>query len=205
VLLQLGNENEQLLIDTRKLNPSKFLKQLLTDSRVIVGHNLQYDYQVLKTNYDIELENVWDTMLAAQILECGPDREKGHFTLESVVGRYVRPYYTAQLNLFIPPITKKIRESFASIKEEKFTIEQLYYAALDIETASLCYRKLKELLKENDLEDCMKLENEFLKVLSDMSLNGMPIKHMKWVNIGANYKFELEELSKKLVKYSPIN
>lgn len=113
VMLQLGTDKEQFVWDTRKSSPEHFLRWLSSRNTVIVGHNLKYDYQVIKTNYNVEIENLWDTMLAAQIAECGKDSPKGHFSLEQCVSRYVRPYYTSQGDLFAPTITKKIRSSFS--------------------------------------------------------------------------------------------
>jgi ribonuclease D len=120
VMLQLGCGNTQVVLDTRKEDPTALLKSIKDSNKRILGHNLKYDYQVIKTNYDVPLENLWDTMLAAQIIECGLEAPKGHFTLEQTVARYVRPYYTKQGNLFAPTVTKQIRSSFAEIGDHPF-------------------------------------------------------------------------------------
>ena len=58
VMLQLGTDKEQFVWDTRKSSPASFLRWLSTRNTIIIGHNLKYDYQVIRTNYDVTLENL---------------------------------------------------------------------------------------------------------------------------------------------------
>jgi DNA polymerase-1 len=144
-------------------------------------------------------------MLAAQIVECGMDAPKGHFTLEQCVARYVRPYYTNQGNLFAPTVTKKIRASFAEVKDEPYTWEQIYYGAFDIETAYVLHEKLLHVGKENDLLNTFKLEFEFLKVLGDMELNGVYLDSEKWLHTAREVEIKALQLRNQLNELSPIN
>lgn len=100
-MLQFGVAEKQFIVDCRKHDPTRLLKALA--KKKLVGHNLKFDYQVIKSNYGIVLEDVFDTMLGAQIVECGLDKEekKGWFSLESVSRRYLnKDYYSNQLSLF---------------------------------------------------------------------------------------------------------
>lgn len=151
----------------------------------MVGHNIKYDYSVIKTNYNLEIENVFDTMLACQLVEYEDKAlnfnktKKKRFTLEAAVQRHVSPlYYTNQLSLFDPAVTKKIRETFAKV-EGPFSYEQEFYGAYDVLTCYALYTKLLALLKERDLMDAIHQENEFLKVAADCEINGMPLDTLK--------------------------
>jgi len=203
-MLQFGNKEVQYIIDTRKADPTKLLKEL--SKKKIIGHNIKFDYQVIKTNYGIELEDLFDTMLAAQILECGMDEEKGHFTLEQTARRYTGyHYYSNQGNLFIPAVTKKIRSSFSTIGDKPFELEQLYYGALDVSVAYLLYEKQKIQLEKNELESTAELEFNFVKVLADMELSGVYLNQKQWLENYRNTLQQTEELRKKLEEYQQLN
>lgn len=203
-MLQIGNKDIQYIIDVRKLDPRKLLQEI--SKKTIIGHNIKFDYQVIKNNFGIELENLFDTMLAAQILECGLDEEKGHFTLERTATRYTGiNRYCNQGDLFAPTITKKIRESFAHVEDKPFTQEQIYYGALDVAVAYLLYEKEMALLKENELMSTAELEFQFVKVLGDMELAGIYLNQKQWLE---NYRVTLkntEELKAQLLKYKELN
>lgn len=128
-MLQLSNGKETIVIDTRAEDPTSLLKYLT--KKLVVGHNIKFDRQVIWLNYGIELEHCFDTMLAAQVLECGPRTAKGHFTLEGCTRRYVNPFaYSQQGDLFLPLVTKEIRKSFSTVTGQ-FTSEQVAYGAFD--------------------------------------------------------------------------
>jgi len=195
VMLQLGDQNTQFIVDVRQKDPTKLLQEL--SNKTLIGHNIKYDYQVIKTNYNITLENLFDTMLASQVIECGMDQEekKGWFSLEGVANRYLnQTYYSKQGNLFAPTITKQIRESFKDIGQKQFSREQLYYGALDVCVAFLLWKRFIPLIEESELSPVMELENEFLKVLGDMELNGVWLNQQQWLT---NYRRTLNESEKK--------
>lgn len=153
----------------------------------------------------MEIESLWDTMLASQIVECGKDAPKGHYSLEQCVARYVRPYYTPQGNLFAPTITKKIRSSFANVADEPFTWEQIYYGAFDIETSFVLYKKLLDQGKTDDLLRIFDLEFEFLKVLGDMELNGVYLDSTKWLETAGTVEKNTAILREQLNQLAEIN
>jgi DNA polymerase-1 len=144
-------------------------------------------------------------MLAAQIIECGLEAPKGHYSLEQTVARYVRPYYTAQGNLFAPTVTKQIRSSFADIGDADFTYEQIFYGAFDVEAAYALKRKLLAKAEELDLTKTLELEFEFLKVLGDMELNGIYLDKEKWIQNARVVEANAEELRQQLLAIKDIN
>lgn len=180
-MLQLSNGVDTIVIDTRHEDPTSLLKSI--KDKLIIGHNIKYDCQMIQLNYQVEFENIWDTMLAAQVLECGYDRPKGHFTLESVSRRHVNPYlYTLQGNLFMPTITKAVRKTFVTTGVEPFTDIQIEYGGLDAYVTYHLYKKLEKALIEEDLLKVLKeVENPFCKVLEDMEIAGVPIHQSMWL------------------------
>jgi len=185
----------------------ELVKMIADQNKLVIGHNLSYDYRVIKQDFGITLENLFDTMIAAQILECGLPTKRGHFTLEKTAQRYYDPFaYTNQGNLFIPYVTKKVRDSFALIEDdEEFSEVHLTYGALDVVYAYGLYVHLQRLLRENDLHDLARLEFETIKVLTDMSINGIPINKDAWLKVAEQSKAAAEELLKELKLVADIN
>ena len=204
-MLQLGYGSTQVVIDTRKHDPKGILRSIQASNRPILGHNIKYDYQVIATNYGIRLENLWDTMIAAQIVECGNDAPKGHFSLEQCASRYVRAYYSGQGNLFAPTVTKQTRLTFASIGNKPFTEAQIYYGAMDVESTFLLKKKLEERAKQLDLERTLKLEFEFIKVLGDMELNGIFLEGNRWLSNSQEVAKQAKSLHDELLTHFDIN
>lgn len=98
VSIQLGNKYDQWFIPADIIEDLSFL-----DDFLVVGHNIKYDYQILKLHKSYELKRVYDTMLGEYILNTGLTREKGFYSLEETHFRYfgVNPY-SNQLSLFDP-------------------------------------------------------------------------------------------------------
>lgn len=182
------------------------LKILIKTKALIVGHNLSYDYRVIKQDFELSLENLFDTMLAAQVLECGLPTKKGHFTLEQTVRRYYDPYaYSRQMNLFIPFVTKAVRDTFSQVEDEDFSEAHLTYGALDVYYAYALYVKLSEKLTQDELWATAKLEFDFLKVQTDMSMNGIPIDRDAWLKVAHESRQETARLLEKLNETAQIN
>jgi ribonuclease D len=102
-------------------------------------------------NFGVKLENLFDTYLAAQLIETGHQHEKGFYALDGCVRRHVDPYaYSAQMYLGMPHATKKVRDSFATV--DVLTPEQITYAALDVHYSYILYLKQREMLSKRELE-----------------------------------------------------
>ena len=201
IMIQIGNLEKQWIIDPREIDPMQFLK--IIQNKIIIGHNLKFDLTVLKLCYKIEFPRVFDTMIADMVLNCGLDVKHG---LDMVVRRYIDPYaYTNQGNLFLPPITKNIRKSFATTELEPYTEEQVIYGALDVFYAYGLYLKLADLLDKEDLVRTAYLEFQYLKVLVEMEINGMPFNAVAWMKLVEANKKRSDEALQKLVREHVIN
>lgn len=115
-------------------------------------------------------------MIMEQLLYLGLEREKGRFTLENLVRKYVYEYaYTAQGNLFDQTTLKDVRKTFNEF--DPLTAEQAAYAAKDAEyTYHLYFKLLKRLGEEELLDVYYKVEKDFVLVLGDMELTGLPLR-----------------------------
>ena len=196
VMLQIGTVDFQIVIDTRYVDPTSILECL--SRKLVIGHNIKYDYEVIKLNYGISLNKVYDTMLACQIEENGTPLKRGWFTLESCVRRYVdRWAYSTQTYLGEPYVTKKVRDGFHK-HEGDFSNEQILYGAKDTYYAYALYLKLGT----NPVTD---FENEFLIAAAEMELCGMPINPLKWEDIYVGNKEIEVSYTTKLKEYHDIN
>lgn len=180
-MLQIGDEHTQWIIDVRTVDIIP-LKPFLESRKLLkVGHNIKYDYQVLK-NIGITIENVYDTMLGEQVRYTGLKQAKGFYTLEETLERYTnRTPYNDQLSLFAPWIPKSRRSLVGSM--EQFDYAAVYYGATDVESTSLVYSLQKQYLIESDLHRVHRLENKFCLVVGDMELNGIHLDVDRWLEL----------------------
>lgn len=206
VMLQIGDERTQIVVDCRNTSPLPLLQKLLGNKTPIFAHNVKFDYTVVYMDYGLELENVFDTMLASQLVDYEQEKEKGLFTLESCVRRHVDPYaYTSQLNLFAPAYTKDTRKSFSSIKDEDFTPSQIYYGAADAAYTYILGKRLRKIAAEQGLTPAVEQENEFVKVLADMEINGLPTDRDLFIDASKEAVSIAENLRKDLEMVAEIN
>lgn len=194
IMLQLGTDKIQFVIDARVNDITTVLS--LLKNKLVIAHNVQFDYRVLLPY--VKLNKVADTMIEAQILECGKNAPKGYFTLEQTVRRYVDPYaYSNQLYLWRSYVTKSVRDTFASHVLE-FTDEQIEYGALDVYYTYLLHQTLWTKIVENKMEGLAELENEFALVLADMSHNGIKVNVDMWLELAKNSSEKVNALENEL-------
>lgn len=198
-LLQVGYKDDVIIIDSPK--DVSFLK-----NKKLVGHNIKFDLSVLSNYFNFKCKELFDTMLAAQILECGLLAPKEHFTLASVTRRYTenKYAYTEQGSLFDEVVTKKIRKTFLT-SDSPFSKAQLDYASQDVENVQRLYLVLKKLLEENDLTKTADLEFRFCKLLVDIELKGIYLDQHKWLSVAEEVLEKLNESIDALEKIQDIN
>jgi DNA polymerase I-like protein with 3'-5' exonuclease and polymerase domains len=168
------------VIQWSALNPLQQQK-LLEEIRLklCVIQNVSFDYTILK-KYGCTLENVWDTMLAEQVLTTGLASEQGYHGLQAIYQRR-----------FGITISKDEQKSFDN--DIALTDDQIRYAALDVIKLGVL-RKLQKAemyhedkrVKQKGNKGLLKTiwwENEFAKVVGDMEMNGIRINKDKWYAI----------------------
>jgi len=181
VLLQLGVNGKAFVFDMRKGNvePSMFKHLLESKQHLKLLQNAVFDYEMLKTNFGIELERVYDTMLAEQLLYLGLHRKAG---LQHLVSKY--------LHLNMP---KDIGRTFQNYNQE-YQEYQLRYAANDVVVLKDIYNLQLLKLRQDNLMRAAELEFDFVKPMAEMELNGMLLDVPKWRGILAEKVVERDRL-----------
>lgn len=208
VMITLAVKDKQFYLDVNENYPFalQVVKEIAKSDITLCGHNLKYDIVSIYKTFKVRLYNpLVDTMIASMVLHCGKDVPTGFHSLESVTRRAYDPYaYTLQGYLGAPYITKTLRDSFLR-PVERFSYEQIYYACLDVYYALNAYKRLTEALLENELMPTFKLECDFIHVLSEMEINGLPLNVDKWRALAVKAKQESEELLAALKQIADIN
>src|SRR5918998_252559 len=86
-LLQLSTADETFVIDVFEVKNLSPLKKVLEDGPVKILQNSKFDYQFLFSEHGIRLSPLFDTMLAAQLLDGGA--QGASYSLEAIAERYL--------------------------------------------------------------------------------------------------------------------
>lgn len=187
VLLQIGNEEVQYVIDTRRASIEPL--RAFFESREIkkIGHNLKFDYKMLKGSFGIELENSRDTFLAERLLHMG--RKFQGFGLSDVLSQY--------LGL---EMDKSVRSSFGTDEclRGDFSREQIEYAARDVKHLIPLAREQARLLEKDSLQHVWVLECDALPAFGDMELGGIGLDRGKWKDLMDDNTKKALEIKKNL-------
>jgi DNA polymerase I-like protein with 3'-5' exonuclease and polymerase domains len=208
-MLQIGDLENQFIIDVRDTD-IQFLKPILESESVLkVGHNLKFETKHLLHNHGIFIQNVWDTMICERVLYNG---EKLGYSLEALMKRHLGYETLEDKNLFdviteeeeeddyfdvfelIDGVTKEklyvdksIRTQFIEIGDTSFTIKQIEYGATDIVTPLQLYniqKKGRSVDGELYLPSIgFTLENKFVPILGRIELRGITVDIPGWLEM----------------------
>ena len=191
IMLQVGTLKDQYVIDTRGTDLSLF-KPLLEDKSILyIGHNLKFDYNMLK-RHDIVLNSIYDTMLADMVIYNGKYNMEAikrlkRFSLKSV-------YY----HHFKKNLNKEIREEFQTWGKKPFTLEHITYGAKDI-IYPLEIKQVQDVWADRyKLKKAITLENRASLALGDIEYNGFKIDTDKWLKVYKKYKLKIVDTEKLL-------
>lgn len=174
LLVQVATPEKAYIFDVQKVDISP-LKPLLEDpKRLKLVQNGKFDYEMLKVNQEIALQNIYDTMLAERLLTTGISREN---SLEAIARRYL----DIQLD-------KQVRKTFENTN--RITKKQLEYAALDVLVLFPIFRKQFSRLQKEKLTKVAHLEFRVLPVVAEMEIRGSLINVDRW-------RHNLQELREK--------
>lgn len=189
-LVQIGTEDKAFVFDVRhdtdrsSLNLSVLDPILKDKSKLMILQNAAFDMKFIKVKRGFYIPNVYDTMLAEQLLNLGKIGIKN--SLDAIIKRY--------LGLDMP---KEPQGSFANYTQE-FQAYQLEYAANDVIPINLVMKLQREFISKEDLENVLRLEHEFLIPLCEMELNGIKIDVDKWNLIMGGVQKDYEDLKIKI-------
>src|SRR6185295_15326769 len=87
LLLQLGDETQQWIIDCRSVNIQPLKPIIQSKYKTKVGQNIKYDLKFLMWEYGFkDITNVVDTIINEQIIRCGI--QIGGASMEALCKRY---------------------------------------------------------------------------------------------------------------------
>lgn len=188
VTLQIGDSDDQCVINCLSVDVTLF-KDLL-ESSYIIGHNLKFDYKVLKKR-GIYLNKLWDTMLAQIVLHNGLDREA---SLKAITKEYCNV-----------EISKDEQTTF-NIHAE-LTDKQIEYAANDVKYLHEITKKQIDALRTHDLLRTATFECKAVKAIADIEYNGMLLDTPAWLSNAEQNELLLigveRELDTELIKNAP--
>lgn len=189
-LIQIGVPGMAYVFDVRDKLPDiningKLFKEILQDkSKLKLLQNANYDTKVLKVQYGYHIENIYDTMLAEQLMTLGI-QFRG-FSLAVLVDKYLHM-----------TMEKEIRGTFSDYYAE-FKPEQLQYAASDVCTLDVIRNMQWKRIAKYGLEEALDLEMQFIKPLAEMELNGIELDVVKWRVIMGDAKKEAVALKQNI-------
>ena len=163
-LLQLATPEETFVIDVFEVSDLSPLTEVLEGGQVKVGHNLKFDYQFLHAMYGVSLSPLFDTMLAAQVLDGG--NYAASYSLEAVVERYLDE-----------SLDKSEQRSDWSGELSRGQIE---YAASDAAILLPLRERLAEALEAEELGLVSKIEFAAVSSIAEMELSGIKLDVERW-------------------------
>lgn len=218
VMLQIGNLEERYVIDTRSVNIEKILP-FFSSHILWVGANLGFEYKHILHNYGVRLKNIWDVMIVDICLWNG---YRHGYSLKDISSRYFNVFDAEKVNLFNLNVYNDVLETFwqdqdtylidkstarefINIGDRPFTLKQINYGADDIELPLKIFERQKHgrlVGKETyNPTELFILENNVVKVLAEMSYNGLPFRGDMWLDLAKKSSAKMAELKAKLDKY----
>ena len=186
-LLQLATPEETFVIDAFEVGDLSPLTEVLEDGPVKVGHNLKFDYQFLNALYDVSLSPLFDTMLAAQVLDGG--NYGASYSLEAVVERYLDE-----------SLDKSEQRSDWS---GKLSEAQLEYAARDARVLLPLRERLAASLEEEGLGRISRIEFAAVAAIAEMELAGVKLDVVRWKELEVRVRERRDRAADHLESFFP--
>jgi DNA polymerase I len=186
ILLQIGNEDKQWIIDCRSVNIEP-LRPFAEDPTITkLGQHIKHDIKFLNYRYKWDICNVVDTMINEQILRCGIF---GGASMETLAERYLRIQIDKD---------EELRTSFKNTGVGEFSERQLNYASGDVLYPLFIARKQKPLIQQRGLAATLMLEYKVIPVLARMELAGMGLDVNAWNKLYQESVIKKMEVEKQL-------
>jgi DNA polymerase I len=186
-LLQLATPEETIVVDVFAAQDLSPLKSVLEDGPVKALHNGKFDHSFLWTEHDISLFPIFDTMLAAQLLDGG---EYGpSYALEAVAERYLDE-----------TVDKTARaEDWSGDLSQR----QLEYAARDAAILLPLRERLATALEEEELGAVSKIEFGAVAAIAEMELAGIKLDVMRWRELEKTVRDRRDRAAERLEAHFP--
>ena len=179
--LQLGNKENQVVIDCMTTNVKQY-KDYLESDRLFIIHNAKFDLRWLYKEH-IVVRNVYDTYLAEKILYLGFPPGIISLSLQACCDRY--------LNIFLD---KTVRGKIHA----GMTEDVIVYAANDVVYLEDIMNSQLPIISARGQRVALDIENEFVKVLTYIEFCGIRLDPEKWKAKMAKDAERLRVAEKKL-------
>ena len=186
-LLQLATPEATYVIDVFEVGELSPLERVLEGGPVKVGHNLKFDYQFLDALHGVSLSPVFDTMLAAQVLDGG--NYAASYSLEAVAERYL----DASLD----------KSEQRSDWSGKLSEAQLEYAAQDTAVLLPLREHLSTLLEEEGLGRISRIEFDAVAAIAEMELAGVKLDVARWKELEVTVRERRDRAAEHLESFFP--
>lgn len=186
IMLQLGNEKDQFVIDTRGLDISVLKKYYEDPKWLKIFHNAKFDVPFLQFTFQFYCEGIYDTFLAECCITNGIDgRTLG-------LGGLVSKYCNGVI------LDKKERGRFIGLGSKPFTHSNIIYGARDVELLPCIMEAQRESIEAMGLSDVVALECRAVLGLVDIEYNGMHLDVEKWLSLESVAATKMQELEREL-------
>ena len=189
IMLQIGDDKQQFVIDTRCIDIEP-LKDILEGDKLKVLHNVKFDYKFLR-QYNIRLNNVWDTMLTSQVIHCGKDMSH---SLSAVLER--------ELDI---TMDKSVRSNFIHKTSDEFTESEIVYGAKDVEYLIQLYHNQSVAVIYHNLIRTAELENKAALAYADIEYNGIGLDKDNWLRLAKQASYKVTSMCNVLDTYIESN
>ena len=170
IMFQIGDENQQFVIDTRRVSIEP-LRNILQNKNILkIFHNAKFDYKFIKKWSNIICEGIYDTYLVERVLNCG--KQNYGYGLKDVCKRYLDV-----------DLDKEVRSKFIGLASKPFTDNQIVYGAKDVEYLIKIRTNQIPLINWNQLDSVVDLENEVVLAFADIEYNGLDLDSESWKKI----------------------
>ncbi len=185
-LIQMATPAGAVMVDCFSVDPTP-LQQVLDSAPVIIGHNLKFDLAFL-AGLGLTIADggrLFDTMLAAQLLEAGTDNgQLSRCGLAAVAERYLGV-----------TLDKSYQKSDWS---GTLTADQLTYAAEDVTVLFPLADRLREAVTDAKLDQVLNIEMRALPSLAWLWRSGAPVDSQAWQNLAESARAECADLEAQL-------
>ncbi len=168
LLYGIGTKSIQFMFDwTIDIKP--YIKYLVRQNKIILGHNLKYDIKLIKVNTGIILTRLYDTMICEQRLWM---KSGYRFSYAETVGRYLNKI-----------VVKSVRNEFIGANIETFKVSpaHLYYLRGDLDDLFTVRKKQQDYIKRFDMAFLIYgIEFPLISIVAEAELEGFKLDVVKW-------------------------
>lgn len=165
------------------------LKPILEDpNHIKIIHRSSFDATWIAVHHGIFIKGIFDTKIAETLIQgLG---ELGKTSLKDCLIKYK-----------LAKLDKEIVKTFIGQKDENFTVEQLTYAALDVEYLHKLKAIQEKKIAQMGMTDLLSLENQVAEVTYLMRVHGIKLNIGRWLEIADYYQDKYSELELKLDRH----